>query len=135
MAMSSNTPNGAPRAEINTTPLIDVMLVLLVMLIVTLPMQTQAVKVTMPQIGSEKPLPAVSLEVDFDGSVLWNGVRVDRATVDADLAGAARQSPQPEIHLTANRLAKYDSVAKVMSDARRLGVTDLTLTGTDDYLH
>jgi len=134
MALSSTKSTGDVIADINSTPLIDVMLVLLVILIVTLPIQTNAVKIAMPRTGPAEMLPVITVAVDFDGSVLWNGRQVDRATLDANFAGAARQSPQPEIHLIPDRLAKYDAVAKVMSDARRLGATKLTLTGMDPHL-
>lgn len=134
MAMSTGTANGQVMAEMNTTPLIDVMLVLLVLLIVTLPIQTHAVKIQMP---TNAPLaierPAVDLAVDFDGTVTWNGTAVDRATLDSYLADAARRNPQPEIRVNANRLANYDAVSRVLADAQRLGATQIGFTGTDQY--
>ncbi|MBU6297749.1 MAG: biopolymer transporter ExbD, partial [Alphaproteobacteria bacterium] len=97
--------------DINMTPLIDVMLVLLTLLIITLPIQTHAVKLDMPQPNPPKQLiqpTIVNLGVDFDGTILWNGTPVDRPTLDAYLNNAAQQDPQPEIHLNPNKLAKYD---------------------------
>jgi biopolymer transport protein ExbD len=134
MAMSTRTATGQVMVEMNTTPLIDVMLVLLVLLIVTLPIQTHAVKLGMPS-GPPSPVtpPSVELGVDFDGAISWNGVHVSRATLDAYLADAAKQSPQPEIHVNPNRLANYDVVAKVLADAQRLGVTQIGFTGIDQY--
>src|SRR5271169_5404614 len=103
MAMSASATDGEVLVDINTTPLIDVMLVLLTLLIITLPMQTNAVKIVLPHPGPPAPPPAVvMLEVDFDGTPIWNGWRIDRATLDARLAAAARQDPQPEIHLMSN---------------------------------
>jgi len=114
-------------SEMNTTPLIDVMLVLLTLLIITLPMQTNAVKMTLPT-------PAVvDLAVDFDGTISWNGQVVDRATLDARLASTAREAPDTEIHLRADRFAKYDTVAKVLADAQRLGVTKIGFGNIADF--
>src|SRR5215469_14603917 len=109
MAMSTQTATGQVMVEMNTTPLIDVMLVLLVLLIVTLPIQTHAVKIGMPS-GPPPSTPAetVELGVDFDGALSWNGVRVSRTALDSHLADAAARSPQPEIHVRADRLANYD---------------------------
>lgn len=136
MAMSTGTAEGEVMVEMNTTPLIDVMLVLLVLLIVTLPIQTHAVKLDMPAPNTAPPtvIPeTVELGVDFDGTVTWNGMVVDRGTMDAYFADAAKKNPQPEIHVNPNRLAKYDAVAKVLADAQRLGATHIGFTGIDQY--
>jgi len=136
MAMSSSTADGEVMVEMNTTPLIDVMLVLLVLLIVTLPIQTHAVKLDMPSPNSTPPtvIPeTVDLGIDFDGTVTWNTQPVDRATMDSYFADAATKNPQPEIHINPNRLAKYDAVAKVLADAQRLGATHIGFTGIDQY--
>jgi biopolymer transport protein ExbD len=126
--------------EMNTTPLIDVMLVLLVMLIVTIPIQTHAVKLDLPQNSNPPPNDTVKpmivdLEVDFDGTVIWNGNPVpSRAQLDKYLEDTAAQIPQPEVHLRPNRLSKYDQVAKVLADAQRLGVTKIGFVGTNEYI-
>ena len=136
MAMSTGTADGEVMVEMNTTPLIDVMLVLLVLLIVTLPVQTHAVKLDMPAPNTTPPTvepETVELGVDFDGTVTWNGTAVDRGTMDSYFEDAARKNPQPEIHVNANRLAKYDAVAKVLADAQRLGATHIGFTGIDQY--
>jgi biopolymer transport protein ExbD len=136
MAMSTGTADGEVMVEMNTTPLIDVMLVLLVLLIVTLPIQTHAVKLDMPAGNNTPPTVepvTVDLGVDFDGTVTWNGTVVDRSTMDAYFEDAARKNPQPEIHVNPNRLAKYDAVAKVLADAQRLGATHIGFTGIDQY--
>ena len=134
MAMSTGAANGQMMADMNTTPLIDVMLVLLVLLIVTLPIQTHAVKIDMPA-GPPQTVdrPTVNLAVDFDGTVTWNGTAVDRGTLDSYLKDAARQNPQPEIHIRANRLANYDAVSRVLADAQRLGATHIGFTGVEQY--
>ena len=134
MAMTTNTADGDAIVEMNTTPLIDVMLVLLTLLIVTLPLQTNAVKIDLPHGPPPRTMPpVVTLQVDFDGTALWNGVPVDRATLDADLASAARHDPQPDIHVEADRLAKYDAVALVLADAARAGATHIGFTNTQTY--
>jgi biopolymer transport protein ExbD len=109
--------------DINTTPLIDVMLVLLTLLIMTLPMQTHAIKIDTGPGEPVKPPPVVTVGIEFDGSATWNGTPVSRATLDAYLADAARQNPQPDIVISADRLAKYGSVALVLADAARAGET------------
>ena len=136
MNVGSSGGDGEVMVEMNTTPLIDVMLVLLTLLIITLPIQTHAVKLDMPR-PNQPPPPiqpvVVELGVDFDGTVTWNGQAVDRPTLDSYLQNASKQDPQPEIHLNPNRLAKYDQVAKVLADAQRIGVTHIGFTGIEQY--
>jgi len=140
--MSVGNESGSDEAmcDMNTTPLIDVMLVLLVMLIVTIPIQTHAVKLDMPQSNNPPPpsdvMPVVvDLEVDFDGTPLWNGTPVpSRAQLDQYFTSIAAQIPQPEVHLRPNRLAKYDAVARVLADAQKLGVTKIGFVGNDKYI-
>ncbi len=136
MAMEMKRGEGDPMMEINMTPLIDVMLVLLTLLIITLPIQTHAVKLDMPRGDSGKPplFTPVNLTIDFDGTILWNGSVVDRETLDAYFLNAAQAEPQPEIHLNPNKLTKYDIVAKVLADAQRLGVKKIGFTGLDQYM-
>ena len=136
MNVGNESGEGEVMVEMNTTPLIDVMLVLLTLLIITLPIQTHAVKLDMPR-PNQPPPPIqptiVELGVDFDGTVTWNGQAVDRATLDSYFVNAAAADPQPEIHLNPNRLAKYDNVAKVLADAQRIGVTHIGFTGIEQY--
>jgi biopolymer transport protein ExbD len=121
----------------NTTPLIDVLLVLLVMLILTIPIQTHAVIMDQPT-GPPRPsahVPVVTLDVDFDGSILWNGTPVqNRAALNRRFQSAQMETPQPEIHLRANRLAKYGDVAVVLADAQRSGLTKVGFTGNEQYM-
>ena len=142
MAMSlsgaSPTNDPEPMLDINTTPLIDVMLVLIIMLIITIPIQTHAVKLNMP-VGTPPP-PAtppevVTIEVDFDGTLIWNGeVLASRKELEPRLRGAAQQPIQPEVHLRPNKLAKYEHVALVMASAQRLGITKLGLIGQEQFI-
>jgi biopolymer transport protein ExbD len=136
MAVNLGLRDNGAIAEINTTPLIDVMLVLLVMLIITIPMQTHVVKMTMPTGGHSAPAPIHTLAIDFDGAITWDGAPVrSRAALDADLAAIAHQSEQDEIHFEPNRLANYGLVAEVLGDAQRLGVKRIGFTGEEKYLH
>src|SRR5476649_677020 len=123
MNIGNESGEGEVMVEMNTTPLIDVMLVLLTLLILTLPIQTHAVKLDMPRPNTPPPTTepvVVDLKVDFDGTITWNGERVDRPGLDDKLATAASANPRPEIQIDPNRLAKYDTVAEVLADAQRL---------------
>ena len=124
--------------DINTTPLIDVMLVLIIMLIITIPIQTHAVKLNMP-VGNPPPPPVppevITIEVDFDGTVLWNGDTVpDRPTLEARFVNASRLPTQPEFHLRPNKLVAYKHVAGVMASAQRNGITKIGLIGAEQFL-
>ena len=140
MSMSLGSADADPEVmlDINTTPLIDVMLVLIIMLIITIPVQTHAVKLNMP-VGNPPP-PAVppqivQLEVDFDGTVLWNGDIVpDRPTLDAKFRSSAALDVQPEFHLRPNKLVTYKHVAGVMASAQSLGITKIGLIGAEQFL-
>jgi biopolymer transport protein ExbD len=133
MAISIGT-SGDVSPEMNSTPLIDVMLVLLTLLIMTLPLQTHVISlITAPGSQHSKPPPVVDLQIDFDGTTLWNGRAVDRATLDGLFRAAGQQSPQPAIHVTADRLVKYDGVAKILADAQREGVTQIGFVNTNQY--
>ena len=119
--------------DINTTPLIDVMLVLIIMLIITIPIQTHAVKMNMPvgpSAAPPKPPEIVRIDVDFDGTIGWNGqIIADRAELESRLQQIAAQPDQPEVHLRPNKLVEYKVVAMVMASAQRLGVTKIGLVG------
>jgi len=136
MQIGPASGEGEVMVEMNTTPLIDVMLVLLTLLIITLPIQTHAVKLDMPRPIPNQPPPItqpVELVVDFDGSISWNGETVTWPQLDYFLEQAATSDPQPEIHLRPNKLAKYDTVAKVLADAQRLGVDKIGFAGIEQY--
>jgi biopolymer transport protein ExbD len=113
-------------AEINMIPLIDVMLVLLVIFIVTAPLLTHAVKVDLPRASSAPNLTKpdnVQLAIDGAGQVYWNGEVVAAAALEQKLRNAAALSPQPELHLRAERTTPYEKVADVMSASARTGLT------------
>lgn len=138
MNIGPGPDEGDVQPVMNTTPLIDVMLVLLVMLIITIPIQTHAVKLDMPA-GTPPALqvePQVfRIEVDFDGTIIWNGEVVStRAELEERLKAAALMDPQPEVHLRPNKLVKYQYVAAVMASAQRLGVSKIGLIGNEQFV-
>jgi biopolymer transport protein ExbD len=103
-------------------PLIDVMLVLLIIFIITLPSQTHAIKIDnpLPQPEVVTPPPEViDLQIDFDGTLLWNKTAVDRATMQDYISAQAKKSPQPEVHITVDRFANYQIVAQTLADLQR----------------
>lgn len=130
-------PDPEPMVDINTTPLVDVLLVLLVMLIITIPIQLHAVDVEMP--GRNAPPPptppvVVQLDVQPGGRFAWNGEPLaDRAALDARLREAAQQADPPEIHLRPHRQAKYDSVAAALSSAQRVGLQKIGIVGGEQF--
>lgn len=130
-----SSSEGEPMVEVNTTPLIDLMLVLIVMLIITLPPQTHAVKLDMPQSNSappDTPPEVVNILIDFDGSIYWNDSKVtDGDMLTSYLSAAAHKVPMPEVHLKPHKLAKYDYVARVLATAQRLGVTNIGIVGNE----
>jgi biopolymer transport protein ExbD len=124
--------------DINTTPLIDVMLVLIIMLIITIPIQTHAVKMNMPIAPSAappKPPEIVRIDIDFDGTIGWNGTVVQKDELINRLAQVAQMPDQPEVHLRPNKLVTYKVVAMVMANAQRLGVTKIGLIGNEQFLN
>ena len=140
MAMNLGSGGGddEPLTEMNMTPLIDVMLVLLIMFIITIPIQTHAVKMNMP-IGPSAPPPKppeiVRIDFDFDGTIGWNGVIVaDRNELEAKLATLAAMPDQPEVHLRPNKLVTYKVVAMILASAQRLGVTKIGIVGNEQFL-
>ena len=123
--------------DINTTPLIDVMLVLIIMLIITIPVQLHSVNLNMPAGNPPPPTTppvVVTIDVDFDGTVLWNGETMpNQAALEARLREAAAQADQPEVHLRPNKLVEYKNVAAVMAAAQRLGITKLGMVGNEQF--
>jgi biopolymer transport protein ExbD len=139
MNVGSSSSGGDPEVmiEMNATPLIDVMLVLLIMLIITIPIQNHAVNLNMP-VGNPPPLTkqpdVVTIDVDFDGTVLWNGVAIDDATLQGKLQNVAGMADQSEVHLRPNKLVEYKVVAHVMASAQRIGVTKIGLIGNEQFI-
>ena len=139
MNLSDGGGDGDVMVDINTTPLIDVMLVLLIMLIITIPIQTHAVKLNMPVNSDQKPPHepvVVEIVVDFDGQIGFGGeVIKDRADLETHLYRLTQMPEQPEVHLIPNKLAPYKYVAEVMAEAQRLGVTKIGIVGNEQFTH
>ena len=124
--------------DINTTPLIDVMLVLLVMLIITIPIQLHSVNLNLPT-GNPPPSlvkpEILKLDIDSTSAIYWNGEVVpDRAALEEKLKEAAAQAVQPEMHLRPDKAAKYEIVAAVMASAQRLGMTKIGIVGSEQFV-
>jgi biopolymer transport protein ExbD len=122
--MSVGTSNDESMVDINTTPLIDVMLVLLIMFIITIPVMTHAVKLDMPQPNANPPPPVrpevIDIEIDFDGTIVWNGTPIAGIEqLDGYFRQESQKEPQPELHLRPDRRARYETVAKVLASAQR----------------
>jgi biopolymer transport protein ExbD len=137
---TSEEEDGGVMVDINTTPLIDVMLVLLIMFIITIPIQTHAVKMNMPVPNNAAPPPKppeiIRIDVDFDGTIGWNGEIVpDRNTLEQKLQAVAATPDQPEVHLRPNKLVTYKYVAMIMASAQRLGVTKIGIVGNEQFLN
>jgi biopolymer transport protein ExbD len=135
---SGNSSEPEVMIDMNTTPLIDVMLVLIIMLIITIPVQLHSVNLSMPAGNPPPPTKepvVVTIDVDFDGTVLWNGEALtDRNVLEAKLSQAASLADQPEVHLRPNKLVEYKSVAAVMASAQRLGITKLGIVGNEQFV-
>jgi biopolymer transport protein ExbD len=127
MAMGSFDPRcqQGPIAEINVIPLVDVMLVLLVIFIITAPLLTHSVKIDLPKASSTPNVTQpdhIEFGIRANGELYWNGETVTRQEIGARFAEEAKKQPQPELHIRADRLAHYESVAEVMSAAAKAGL-------------
>ncbi|MFX1677851.1 ExbD/TolR family protein [Roseateles chitinivorans] len=143
MGMNVGSSSGSDEPEtmldVNTTPLIDVMLVLLVMLIITIPIQLHSVNLDMPPPNNNPPPnePVVhEVAIDFDGTVFWDGAAVpNHAALESKMSEIAAMPDQPEVHIKPNKLAEYGYVANVMASAQRLGVKKMAMVGNEQFLN
>jgi biopolymer transport protein ExbD len=126
-----------PMMDINMTPLIDVMLVLLIMFIITIPVMTHAVKLDMPRATNAPSLSepvVINLEIDFDGTVLWNGTPVTVDALEGYFRREASEDPQPELHIRPNKRVDYDVVARVLAAAQRNGMRKIGFVGNEQFM-
>jgi biopolymer transport protein ExbD len=141
MAMQTTGDNreGEPMMDINTTPLIDVMLVLLIMLIVTIPPQTHAVKLDLPQQTNTPPPPIQpnknKIIISADGQVLWNGGAVNLTQLRQYLDVTQQMTPIPELHLQPDATAKYELVDEVLAVTKRAHVQKMGFVGNEYYMN
>jgi biopolymer transport protein ExbD len=138
MAMSGGREDGEPMMEMNTTPLIDVMLVLLIMFIITIPIQTHAVKIDLPQEQPNQAPPPVDpvknkLAIDAAGVITWNGNPVDLVTARQYLDQTTRMVPEPELQFQPDAQTRYVIVDQVLAEIKRSGVTKLGFVGNEQY--
>ncbi len=138
MSMSVGGTGDEEMVDINTTPLIDVMLVLLIMFIITIPVMTHAVKLDMPRPTDAPPPPVkpeiIDLEVDFDGTIVWNGTALSGVQdLDGYFRREARKDPQPELHLRPDKRSKYGVVAVVLASAQRNGLQKIGFVNVSEF--
>lgn len=137
MSMSAGSDKSGIMCEVNMTPLIDVMLVLIVTLIMTLPIQTHAVKLDMPPPTDQPPPPVlpevVNLDIDFDDTVYWDGNKVDLAQLEGYFRSESKRDPQPEIHLRPDKRSHYDTTAKVLASAQRNSMGKIGFVNTTEF--
>ena len=138
MAMSGGRDDGQPMMEMNTTPLIDVMLVLLIMFIITIPIQTHAVKIDLPVNSDQNTPPPIDpiknkVSVDPSGTITWNGSPIDIVTLRLYLDRTKAMSPEPELHVQPDAQARYAVVDNVLAIIKRSGVTKMGFVGNEQY--
>ena len=138
MQMATENSEGEPIMEMNTTPLIDVMLVLLIMFIITIPIQTHAVKLDLPQPNPNDPVDPVDpvknkIVIDPAGTVFWNGAPVDLPTLSQYLELTQQINPLPELHLQPDPNARYEKVDEVLAVTKRVGVEKMGFVGNEQY--
>ena len=138
MAMSGGREDGEPMMEMNTTPLIDVMLVLLIMFIITIPIQTHAVKIDLPvnsDTNTPPPIDPIKNKVSVDpaGTITWNGSPIDIVTLRLYLDRTKAMSPEPELHVQPDAQARYNVVDNVLAVIKRSGVTKMGFVGNEQY--
>jgi biopolymer transport protein ExbD len=138
MHVSTSSNEGEVMSEMNTTPLIDVMLVLLVMLIITIPAQLHSVDLNLPSGNPPAPLTkpeVVRIDIDADNSVRWNGeVVAGQGALEARLSSSAGLLVPPELHVRPNKSASYKTVAFVMAAIQRNGLTKIGLIGAEQFI-
>ena len=138
MAISAGGAEGEPMMDMNTTPLIDVMLVLLIMFIITIPIQTHAVKVDLPINDPNQVKPPVDpkknkIVIQPDGVILWNGGAVDEVTLQQYLLATKAVNPEPELHFQPDPAARYEKVDKVLAVIKRSEISKLGFIGNEQY--
>jgi len=137
MSMNVAGDKSGVMCEVNMTPLIDVMLVLIVTLIMTLPIQTHAVKLDMPPPTDQPPPPVlpdvINLDVDFDDTVYWDGNKVDLTQLEGYFRVESKKDPQPEIHLRPDKRSHYDTTAKVLASAQRNNMQKIGFVNTTEF--
>lgn len=140
MAMSGGKDDGEPMMEMNTTPLIDVMLVLLIMFIITIPIQTHAVKIDLPVDDPNNPPPEVEIDpvqnkltIDASSVIAWNGTPITLSQLASFLAQTRNMTPEPELQFQPDARTRYEIVDQTLAVIKRSGVTKLGFIGNEQY--
>jgi biopolymer transport protein ExbD len=135
---TTDNPSGEPMLDINVTPLIDVLLVLLIMFIITLPVQTHAVKLDLPQDNSSPPPPIMPTKnkvvITATNQILWNGSPVSQQQLRAYLDATQQMDPIPELHLQPEPNARYELVDQVLAVTKRAHVEKMGFVGNEAYM-
>jgi biopolymer transport protein ExbD len=137
MQTTSDNPSGEPMIDMNVTPLIDVMLVLLIMLIITIPPQTHAVKLDLPQNNSTPPPPILPLKntvgITAQGQITWNGTPINQQQLRTYLEATQQLNPVPELHLQPDATARYELVDEVLAITKKADVQKMGFVGNEYY--
>ena len=138
MAFGTQDDSDDVMNEINMTPMVDIMLVLLIIFIITIPSQTHAVKIDNPlppppNMTPPPPPEIINLAIDFDGTLLWNSGPVDRKTLQGYISESATHDPQPEVHITVDKFAKYEIVAQTLADLQHRGLKKIGFVNNDFF--
>ncbi|MEO6264846.1 MAG: biopolymer transporter ExbD [Luteimonas sp.] len=141
MAFSSGTQSGAPMSEINVTPLVDVMLVLLIIFMITAPLMTHKIKVELPQANLDKrdeklpPAPPITVSVTEDGKLYLNDALVTRELLESQLSVEAQKTPQPAVNVRGDQTTKYRTVSDVVNIAQAQGIRKVGFVATRERTH
>ncbi len=135
MATTVGRNEGRSYSDINMTPLVDVMLVLLIIFIITIPVMTHAVKIDSPFPATPPPIKpeVINLRIDFDGTLFWSMTAVDRATMRGNISAEAAKLPQPEVHITVDKFAKYEIVAQTLPDLQYRGLKKIGFVNNEYF--
>jgi biopolymer transport protein ExbD len=137
MAFSSGNDSGGPMADINVTPLVDVMLVLLIIFIITAPLMSHKIQIKLPEANlnqqpEKPPAPTINVAVKEDGSLYWNDERVTKEILESRLSSAAQLTPQPQLNLRGDRTTKMRTINEVTKIAQEQGMLDIGFVATKD---
>ena len=141
MAFSTGNDSGGPMSEINVTPLVDVMLVLLIIFMITAPLMSHKIKVELPQANldnrSEKipPAPPVTVTIKEDGTIYWNDAPISKSLLESQLSVEAQKTPQPAVNLRGDKTTKYRTINQVVNIAQAQGMRKVGFVATKEQNH
>jgi biopolymer transport protein ExbD len=136
MAMTVGSNVDRTCSDINMTPLIDVMLVLLIIFIISVPSQTHSVKIDNPSPTKHLPITppeVINLSIDFDGTLQWNKARVDRSTLQSYISHEAAKNPQPEVRIAVDKFSRYEIVAQTLADLQHRGLIKIGFVNSEFF--